>query len=49
MVASLKNTNPRMHVKQLDKSMTPPSGSVNSDAIRKGVAATPKTLGPRNA
>lgn len=49
MAASLKNTNPKMHVKCVDSSMTPPKGSVNDSPIRKGVAATPKTLGPRNA
>jgi len=34
----------------VDKSMSIPKGStVNSDPTRGGVAATPKTLGPRDA
>jgi hypothetical protein len=32
-----------------DSGMRPPKGSVNSDPVRKGVAPTPKTLGPREA
>jgi hypothetical protein len=32
-----------------DSGMRPPSGSVNQDATRSGVAKTPKTLGPRDA
>lgn len=32
-----------------DKSMTIKGGSVNTDATRTSVAATPKTLGPRTA
>jgi hypothetical protein len=41
----MKNMSPAA----VDKSMTPPKGSVNEGAVRKGVAPTPKTLGPRNA
>jgi len=41
----LKNRSPSC----TDKSMTPPSGKVNSDPVRSGVAKTPKTLGPRTA
>ena len=32
-----------------DASMKPPSGSVNTDAVRTSTAPTPKTLGPRTA
>jgi hypothetical protein len=32
-----------------DKSTTPKGGSVDDDAVRKGPASTPKTLGPRSA
>lgn len=32
-----------------DSGMRPPSSSVNSGAVRKGVAPTPRTLGPREA
>ncbi len=32
-----------------DASMTPKGGSVDTDAVRSGVAPTPKTLGPRTA
>jgi hypothetical protein len=32
-----------------DSGMRPPKGSVNSNPTRSGVAATPKTLGPRTA
>lgn len=32
-----------------DKSFTPPGGRVDDEPVRKGVAKTPKTLGPRTA
>lgn len=35
--------------KAVDASMRCKGGSVNSDTTRKETAATPKTLGPRNA
>lgn len=49
MGGDLKNGNKGMCVKQFDKSMVPPKGSVNTDALRSGVAASPKTVGPRTA
>lgn len=33
----------------VDSSMRPPKGSVSDDTTRSGVAATPRTLGPREA
>lgn len=32
-----------------DSSFTPKGGSVDDEPVRKGVAKTPKTLGPRTA
>ena len=32
-----------------DSGMRPPKGSVDDGATRKGVAPTPRTLGPREA
>jgi hypothetical protein len=45
MLEGLVNKSP----KASDASMVPPRGSVNDDAVRSGVAATPRTLGPRDA
>jgi hypothetical protein len=45
MLKGLKNKSPR----DGDKSMRMGSASVNSDAVRSGVAKTPKTMGPREA
>ena len=35
--------------KGVDASMSPKGGSVNSDATRSGTAASPRTIGPRDA
>ena len=45
MNAGMSRHNP----KRPDASMTCKGGSVNADAIRGGVAAPVKTIGPRNA
>lgn len=45
LLAGLKNNSPSA----VDASMKPPSGSVNTDAVRTSVAKGPPTLGPRTA
>lgn len=45
MTEGMSNKSP----KAVDESMRPPSGSVDSDTTRSGVAPTPRTLGPREA
>lgn len=45
ILAGMKNHSP----KAVDASMTPPKGRVDQDALRSGVAPTPRTLGPRDA
>ena len=49
MKPSIANGNKAMCVKYYDSSMSPPKGSVNEGAVRKGAAKTPRSLGPRNA
>jgi hypothetical protein len=44
MLKGLKNMSPPG-----DSGMRPPSGRVNDNPTRDGVAPTPKTLGPRTA
>jgi hypothetical protein len=45
MLKGLKNKSPKFE----DASMKPKGGSVNAGAVRKSVAPTPRTLGPRKA
>lgn len=45
MTEGMKNKSP----KAVDSSMSPPKGRVDDDTTRSGVAATPRTLGPREA
>lgn len=46
---SMKSGMSRKNPAGVDASMKPKGGSVNADATRGSTAATPKTLGPRDA
>ena len=43
LTEGLTNNSPQRY----DSSMKPPAGRVDDGAVRKGIAPTPKTLGPR--